>query len=201
VTTRAAWLALALLAMLGGCSKTNAEAEPSPQTQPVAPVITLPAGLIGVDGPGLLDEIRRGSSKAALINVWASWCGSCKAELPMMVQLRERYRPLGIDILFVSVDEVEQANNALQFMKELNVPPPAYLVLGPLGSFKETMSPRWPGSLPASFLFDATGKLRYFWGAQVFEHELTPVLDGFLAGKNIDGAANFMVRDAPRAPR
>jgi hypothetical protein len=28
---------------------------------------------------------------------------------------------------------------------------------------------------PASFLFDETGKLRYFWGGEAFESEIVPV--------------------------
>jgi hypothetical protein len=45
--------------------------------------------------------------------------------------------------------------------------------------------------LPASFLFDGTGKLRYFWGGEAFEAELTPIVDGLLAGKPIDGESRF----------
>ena len=39
---------------------------------------------------------------------------------------------------------------------------------------------------------------RYFWPGQAFEHELMPIIDGFLAGKKIDGEANFAVTP-PRA--
>ena len=45
--------------------------------------------------------------------------------------------------------------------------------------------------LPASFLFDKTGKLRYFWGGPVYEEELVEVVDQFLAGTLVDGAARF----------
>ena len=45
--------------------------------------------------------------------------------------------------------------------------------------------------LPASFLFDGTGKVRYFWGGEVFEVEIVPILEGLLAGKAIDGEARF----------
>ena len=45
--------------------------------------------------------------------------------------------------------------------------------------------------LPVSFLFDAAGKLRYFWAGEVYEKELVPVVEGFLAGKHIDGVSDF----------
>ena len=88
----------------------------------------------------------------------------------------------------------DKADPALAFSKEQGLPQPGLLAKPPLGDFKEAMTPRWQGSLPASFLFDPTGKLRYWWGAQVFEHEITPILEGFLAGKHIDGEARFQVR-------
>ena len=47
--------------------------------------------------------------------------------------------------------------------------------------------------LPASFLFDGTGKLRYFWPGEAFENEVVPIIDGLLAGKAIDGEANISV--------
>jgi hypothetical protein len=45
--------------------------------------------------------------------------------------------------------------------------------------------------IPASFLFDSTGKLRYFWAGEVYEKELLPVVEGFLRGKDIDGTSDF----------
>jgi hypothetical protein len=45
--------------------------------------------------------------------------------------------------------------------------------------------------IPVSFLFDATGKLRYFWPGEVYEKELVPIVEGFVAGRHIDGTANF----------
>jgi hypothetical protein len=45
--------------------------------------------------------------------------------------------------------------------------------------------------LPATFLFDSTGKLRYFWGGPVLENDVAPLLRRYLAGEHIDGEANF----------
>ena len=56
------------------------------------------------------------------------------------------------------------------------------------------MNPRWPGMLPASFLFDTAGKLRYFWPGEAFENEVLPIVNDLLAGKPIDGEANFSVQ-------
>ena len=44
---------------------------------------------------------------------------------------------------------------------------------------------------PVSALFDSTGKLLSFWPGEGDAKELVPSVDGFLAGKHIDGTANF----------
>jgi thiol-disulfide isomerase/thioredoxin len=145
-----------------------------------------------IDGPAVIERVKRTKRKGVVVNVWASWCGPCKAEVPLLLELQKKHSDL--EFLFVSVDSPDKAEPALAFAKEHALPEPGLLAKPPLGDFKEAMTPRWQGSLPASFLFDPTGKLRYWWGAQVFEHEITPILEGFLAGKHIDGEARFQIR-------
>jgi hypothetical protein len=44
--------------------------------------------------------------------------------------------------------------------------------------------------IPATFLLDDQRKVRYFWGGPAYEHELLPIIEGFLAGREIDGQSN-----------
>ena len=57
-----------------------------------------------------------------------------------------------------------------------------------------------PGVLPASFLFDAQGILRYDFGGEAFEEEVLPVLEAFAAGKPLEGES-FTPLVAPGTPR
>ncbi len=109
----------------------------------------------------------------------------------MLVALQDNLHGRGIDVVFVSVDEEEGERDALNFASERGVEPPILVAQRPLGPFKQALNPKWPGMLPATFLFDGKGKLRYFWGGPVYENELLPIVEGFLAGKDIDGQANF----------
>src|SRR6478735_12575080 len=43
--------------------------------------------------------------RVLLLDVWASWCGPCKQELPMLDAMARRLKGQGIDILAVSVDQ------------------------------------------------------------------------------------------------
>ncbi len=110
--------------------------------------------------------------------------------MPMLLGLEKTFGT-SIDIWFVSVDEPETRAAAASMLRELGAPLPSYIVQGPLGAFKSAMNPRWPGMLPATFLFDPTGKLRFFFGGPVLETEITSLLRRYLAGEHIDGEANF----------
>ena len=185
-----------------GCSKL--EPTPSRRAAPrtsvqaaAAEVVSLPAAwpeagaLVPIRADQLLARIRSRGQKATLVNAWASWCGPCREELPMLASLARNLAAQSVDVVLVSVDEPDDRNKAEAFLRSFDIRVPAYLAARPLGPFKEGLNPRWPGMLPASFLFDATGKLRYFWGGEAFEAEIVKVIDGFLAGKPIDGEADF----------
>ena len=130
-------------------------------------------------------------AKAVLVNAWATWCDSCEHELPVLQKLEERFAPQGVRVVLVSVDEPDKIAEIRSFLAEKGIRLKSYIAAPPLDSFKAGMNPRWPGMLPASFLFDETGKLRYFWGGEAFEKELVPVIEGLLAGKRIDGETRF----------
>lgn len=153
---------------------------------------TNPEGTIRiVRGEELAAHLRTSGARGTIVNVWASWCGPCRRELPMLIGLQTSLAAQGIELVFVSVDESESEQAALAFFREQGGSAPIYVSEHPLGPFKQALTPRWRGMLPATFLFDAQGELRYLWGGPVYDTELLPIVDGFLAGKNIDGESNF----------
>ncbi len=195
-------LALVTLLLAGACvdrpesGKPRPKRPPAASAAPVVPAIQQPvparsAELRDVTGPELLAEVRRSGRKGVLVNVWASWCAPCRRELPMFQNLAVNLEAQGIGVWFVSVDDAADKPVALQILKESGIAPPTFYAAGELEPFKRSLNPRWPGMIPATFMFDASGKLRYFWGGPVFEEEIFPVVEGFLAGRPIDGEADF----------
>ncbi|HVW28188.1 MAG TPA: TlpA disulfide reductase family protein [Polyangiaceae bacterium] len=147
-------------------------------------------GLVALGAAGLLERIQHTSAQGVLVNVWASWCGSCKADLPMLVRLRAAFGSR-IELMLVSVDEESALPRAAEMLRTFGAPSPSFVVDEPLEAFKAAIDPRWPGMLPATFLFDASGKLRYFWGGPANEDDIVPLLKRYLSGEHIDGESNF----------
>lgn len=54
-----------------------------------------------------------------VVNMWATWCGPCKAEIPWFVEFAEKYKAQGFTIVGISVDDVPEDIQA--FAKEYKV--------------------------------------------------------------------------------
>jgi thiol-disulfide isomerase/thioredoxin len=147
--------------------------------------------LIPTSAEQLLAEIRESGKKATLVNAWASWCGPCRRELPMLQALAVNLKPQGVQVVLVSVDTPKDEAKAAAFLANNSITLKSYVVSGSLGDFKARINPRWPGMLPASFLFDSRGALVHFWGGEAFENEISAVVDAFLAGRPIEAETRY----------
>ena len=124
--------------------------------------------------------IRDSGAKAVLVNMWATWCGPCREEFPGLVSVAHKYQGQGLKVLLVSADTDTDLPAVKKFLAEHGVEFPAYLKAEKDQAFIDGMGKQWTGALPATFLFDGTGKLRDFWegGAtfNVFEQKVVEVL-------------------------
>jgi thiol-disulfide isomerase/thioredoxin len=90
--------------------------------------------------------------KVTLINFWATWCGPCKAEIPDLVALQERYRDQ-LQIIGVSEDEAP-AEAVQRFADEHRVNYPIVMAT-------DAIRTAFPGvsALPTSFVIDPEGRV------------------------------------------
>ena len=92
---------LAVLLVATGVSAHAAAPAPQP-----APDFSLPAR----DGGDLRLSSLKG--QVVMINFWATWCGPCRQEMPLLEQIQAKYEPLGFTLLGVNVEPDSAAATA-----------------------------------------------------------------------------------------
>ena len=96
-------------------------------------------------------------------NVWASWCGPCRFEFPLLQELSARY---GKRVAFLGVDSEDDADAATTFLAEEPVPYPSYS-----DSDKEILdSLGGRGGLPDTAFYDREGELLYLKQGPYTDH-------------------------------
>lgn len=113
-----------------------------------------------VDYAGMIEA---SAGKVVVVNFWATWCGPCVAEFPEFVKLDNEYKTKGgVRFVHITADDksdlkkavaflAKQKSKADQFIQDTDDPQEMIDVV-----FKD-----WPGILPATFVYDKTGKMTF----------------------------------------
>ena len=97
-----------------------------PQTPPAArqpvdlPTEQLNASLTALDGKS--SKLADYKGKVVVINLWATWCGPCRREIPDFIEIQKDYAGRGLEVLGVtSVDERNTEEDIKEFVKEFKI--------------------------------------------------------------------------------
>ncbi|HXU04652.1 MAG TPA: TlpA disulfide reductase family protein [Polyangia bacterium] len=140
---------LASCATAGGGGSSSSASETGHQVGAAVPEIK-------VDSlAGKTIDVASYRGRVLLLDVWASWCGPCKQELPMLDAMARRLKAQGIDVLAVSVDQ--DRANVDKFLKghgrwSLTI------AHDPAGAIAERLQ---PDKMPTSYVIDRSGIVRY----------------------------------------
>jgi len=105
-----------------------------------------------LDGTRLsLAELK---GKVVFLNLWATWCGPCKEEMPAMEHLWQRYKEQGLVVIALSMDS-GGAKTVRPYIEQSKF---TYLVgLDPKMEVAQLYGAR---SVPSTFIIDRQGVLR-----------------------------------------
>jgi thiol-disulfide isomerase/thioredoxin len=158
-------LLLLLLSACAGPSIANAPSRPP---------------LIDATAEQIVSHVRGTRARAIIVNVWATWCDPCKAEIPDFLRVYELYRDRGVELILVSADVAQQRADAEQFLLDQHVGFATYFRSGPDMEFIDTIEPRWSGALPATLVYAHGGRLLHFQEGQVSYEQLEKWVRGVL---------------------
>jgi peroxiredoxin len=103
-------------------------------------------------GENLRLEDFRG--QVVMLNFWASWCGPCRQEMPLMDTIYEQYKDLGFTVLAVNVDENRE--EAHRFLDKVPVSYP--ILYDPESRVSEQYNVQ---AMPTTVMIDRNGKARF----------------------------------------
>ncbi|HEY0615243.1 MAG TPA: TlpA disulfide reductase family protein [Candidatus Elarobacter sp.] len=179
-------LALVLLAsaVLTGAARRPATVfDLSDAVGKTAPAVALAAP----DGSPLSLEPLRG--KPTYVFLFAGWCGPCRDAMPFV---RDAYAKYGARVRFVGVDVLEDAAAARAAVAKADLP--FAVAIYPIEQLDALVAPDvqlragTKYRIPADFLIDAHGVVRYAWHGLAMSREGDPVdvLPSYLAKLGID---------------
>lgn len=108
--------------------------------------------LKSLTGPNL--KLSEMTGNVVLVNFWASWCGPCRQEMPLLNALHNKYEPLGFTVLGVNVEE--DINAAKGFLKNFPVDFPVLL-----DNTNQVSKLYKVIAMPTTVLVDRDGNMRY----------------------------------------
>jgi peroxiredoxin len=127
-----------------------------------------PVTLETINEAGVARLAKNNGDKLLLINVWATWCGPCVAELPELVTMNRMYRKRDFQLVTLSMDDPGTKDAALKVLREQHVAATNYIVnIRDRDKFAELLDKDWPGPLPHTMVIAPGGKVLYRKTGQV----------------------------------
>lgn len=127
--------------------------------------------LKGLDGKTYkLSELK---GQAVMLDFWATWCPSCKAEMPLLQEMYKQYADQGF--IIIGIDMQETPKVVQQFQQEYGLTFPLVI------DSEEKVTKLYDiVPLPTAYFIDRNGVVQTKWTGQLTKPQLLTLIKGIL---------------------
>jgi len=112
------------------------------------------SGITFKDRKGNTIDLGKLKGKVVFLNIWATWCPPCRAEMPSLNKLFKQFKN-DSQVVFIFADADGNLQNSEQFMADRKYEMPVYRI-------ESTVPPQiFRGALPTTIIFDQAGRLSF----------------------------------------
>jgi len=131
------------------------------------------------DLSGVKQKLASARGSIVVLNFWATWCGPCKEELPLLSKLTEEYGPKKVRFISASADESKDRAKVDLFLSHQKLAMEFWL-----GADLDMLEHMELGNvLPATVILDEQGEIIARIQGQAHEEDIRKPLDWLLSGK------------------
>src|SRR5271170_934198 len=137
-----------------------------------------------IDLAGYRQVLAKYHGKPLVVNFWATWCEPCRDEYPMIVELAKQFKPEGVEVVGVDMDDESDMNLVRRFIARMQPPFLNYRQKPgiDLDKFYDGVNPQWKGTMPQTMFYGKDGNVvGFFLGSRPraqFEQAFQATLGG-----------------------
>ena len=107
---------------------------------------------------GSTSKVADFKGKVLLLNMWATWCGPCRGEMPSLVKMQDEHRDKGFEIIGLNTDDGDTKEMVEEFAQEMKLN--YTLVWADTAMQNGLLKISNFNGIPQSFVIDRDGNLR-----------------------------------------
>jgi peroxiredoxin len=153
-----------------------------------------PVDLTLTNSNGERVRLRDYRGQIVVLNFWATWCGPCNEEMPMLVRAEKDYKARGVTFIGASLDDSKTRKNVPEFARKHEVGFPVWI-----GATGDDLAKLGMGeAVPATAFIDRDGVIVARVSGQIPESELKERIDWLIGERSGPPPQPFVSHLEPR---